>query len=535
MKKIIIIFMSLSFVFALSACGGTTDTKPTINGASEVNITVDSTFDPLSGVTAEDEEDGNITKSITTSGTVDTATIGVYTVTYTVTDSDGNELKVSRTVNVVGADGCPVHNDLIDGVCVKRDPETITIMHGAVYEIDPFHESYSGTKQLERQQLQEAVEAKYNVVVEYKNYDSSAAWGPIRVQAINQATVTGAPLSDIYWITSDWIQELVVGNSLASVSKYMTGDDAIGANIPSAYGDIGEYQGEIYGFESYRPTVNGGLYYNADLVDSLGVDNPTELYLDGDWNWSTFETWATSVQTALDAQPDEMYALGGMLSYYAEHMTPLNGGSLINKSTGRVAFAQKPALDTYSFMTNLWSKGLFEPNGSYDSGSPEWQGGKVAMHPGDLWFVNSDARWGGLSFEIGYVPYPVADDFTGEYAQPITGVAVMALASGMDAEREELVFTVWNELQLWETDAEADFSFELQLMTKFDDPSYVEAYMEIYDKVYLDIVHAIGIGAYSESGWTRNINIAIKDGTSRTAVDEIRPTYENALADYLGE
>lgn len=158
------------------------------------------------------------------------------------------------------------------------------------------------------------------------------------------------------------------------------------------------------------------------------------------------------------------------------------------------------------------------------------------MHPGDLWFVTSDARWGGLTFDIGYVPYPVADDFDVEdYSQPISGVALMTLASGMTSEREELVFTVWNELQLFDDDATAALKFRLALVTKFDSINSVDAYMEVYDKVYLDVVNAIGISAYSENGWTRNIITAIKDGTSRTVVDQIRPTYERALEDYLGE
>lgn len=533
MKKVLILFVSLSLVFSMSACGKDTDTAPTISGADEVNVTINTSFNPLNGVTASDVEDGDITKDISVSGTVDTTKVGIYTVTYTVKDADGNDKQVVRTVNVVGLDGCPIYHDMVSGTCVKRDPETVTIMHGAVYEIDPFHESFSGTEQLARQELQREVEAKYNVIVKYKNYPSSAAWGPLRIQAINQANVAGEPLSDIYWVTSNWIQELVKGDSIASVSEYMA---SAGQNIPDAYNDIGEYQGSVYGFESYRPTVAGGLYYNADLVADLGVENPTDLYLEGKWNWSKFETWSTSVQTALDSQPDDMYALGGMLSYYAEHMMPLNGGSLINKATGQVAFGKVPALETYTFMTNLWEKGLFEPNASYDAGSPEWQGGKVVMHPGDLWFVTSDARWGGLTFDIGYVPYPVADDFDVEdYSQPISGVALMTLASGMTSEREELVFTVWNELQLFDDDATAALKFRLALVTKFDSINSVDAYMEVYDKVYLDVVNAIGISAYSENGWTRNIITAIKDGTSRTVVDQIRPTYERALEDYLGE
>lgn len=555
MKKLMMLLSGFILVFALAACGGGTEdpgitcdpgytlvgeecvedavdsNAPVISGALDVEITIGDAFDPLTGVTATDSEDGDLTSSITVSGTVDNNSIGIYTLVYTVTDSDSDQDQVTRTVTVTGLDGCAVFYELVNGTCSKIPPTEVVIMHGAVYEIDPFHEDYSGTEQLERQEQQTAVEAQYNVYITYKNYPSSAAWGPNRVSSIIQASVAGEPMSDIYWVTSDWIQELVAGNALADISQYL---NTTGSNIPDAYHDIGEYQDGIYGFESYSPTIDGGLYYNADLISSLGVANPTDLYLAGNWNWTTFEQWTTQVQTALDGQVDEMYALGGMLSYYAEAMTTLNGGSLINKQTGRISFAQAPAYETYDFLNTLYSKGLFEQSPQYDAGSPLWQSGKVAMHPGSLWFVTSDARWGGLTFELGFVPYPVGDSYTDEYVSPISGVAVMTVASGMDAEKEALVFEVWNELQLWKTKEESDLAFELTLLTKFDQQKYVDAYLDVYDKVYLDIVNAIGISAYSESGWARNINIAIKDGSSRTAMSEIKPVYQTHLDDYLG-
>ena len=434
-------------------------------------------------------------------------------------------------MTVLSVDGCPPYYEKVGDECVKLPAEEIVIMHGAVYEIDPFSEDYSGTEQQERQEIQRAVEEKYNVEVVYKNYPASASWGPSRVSAIIQASVVEEPLSDIYWVTSNWIQELVNGNSIVDISQYL---NTSGANIPEQYSDIGEYQGGVYGFESYTPSVDGGLFYNADLVSDLGVENPTDIYLAGNWNWTKFEQWTTQVQTALNGQPDDMYALGGMLSYYAKFMITLNGGSLINKQTGRVSFAQQPALETYSYLTNLWTKGLFEPAGQFDAGSALWMSGKVVMHPGSLWFVSASNRWGGIPFELGFVPYPVADDFEGEYITPISGLALYTVASGMTPEREALVFTVWNELQLWKTEAERIEDFELTLLTKFDKQNYVDAYLSIYDNVYLDIIDAIGISAYSENGWVRNINTAIKNGTSRTAVDTIKPIYETALDDYLG-
>jgi len=75
--------------------------KPVISGATDKNVTVGDSFDAKAGVTATDAEDGSITSQIAVSGTVDTKKVGKYTLTYTVTDSDGNKVSVSRVINVV--------------------------------------------------------------------------------------------------------------------------------------------------------------------------------------------------------------------------------------------------------------------------------------------------------------------------------------------------------------------------------------------------------------------------------------------------
>ncbi len=76
------------------------DQVPVIN-ASNFKILINSTFDPLSGVSASDKEDGTISVSVTTN-TVDTTAIGTYKVVYTTTDSFGHV--VTKEVEVVVGD-----------------------------------------------------------------------------------------------------------------------------------------------------------------------------------------------------------------------------------------------------------------------------------------------------------------------------------------------------------------------------------------------------------------------------------------------
>jgi hypothetical protein len=79
-------------------------TAPVVSlaGSAAMQLTVGDTFtDP--GATATDDTDGTITSSVVVSGAVDTATEGLYTLTYTATDAAGNTGSVSRVVTVVAA------------------------------------------------------------------------------------------------------------------------------------------------------------------------------------------------------------------------------------------------------------------------------------------------------------------------------------------------------------------------------------------------------------------------------------------------
>ena len=76
----------------------TTSPIITLIGEDPITIEVGSTFtDP--GATATDNYDDNVT--VTSDGSVDTDTLGSYTITYTATDSSGNTSTTTRVVNVV--------------------------------------------------------------------------------------------------------------------------------------------------------------------------------------------------------------------------------------------------------------------------------------------------------------------------------------------------------------------------------------------------------------------------------------------------
>jgi hypothetical protein len=96
----------------------------TLLGDATVDIEVGTTYTDA-GATAIDNHDGDIASNIVTVSTVDTAVLGVYSVTYNVSDAAGNAaIEVTRTVNVV---------DTTVPVIALLGDATVTIETGTTY------------------------------------------------------------------------------------------------------------------------------------------------------------------------------------------------------------------------------------------------------------------------------------------------------------------------------------------------------------------------------------------------------------------
>lgn len=86
---------------------------PVISGADDVAVEFGASFDPMAGVKAVDDVDGDVTGAVKVSGdTVDASKPGAYTLVYTVSDAAGNEASVTRVATVKEKSGeTPVEPD----------------------------------------------------------------------------------------------------------------------------------------------------------------------------------------------------------------------------------------------------------------------------------------------------------------------------------------------------------------------------------------------------------------------------------------
>ena len=72
----------------------------TLKGSKNIELNIGEEYKEP-GFSAFDEEDGNITNSVNVEGLVDTNKEGNYTLTYSVTDSDGSKVSATRNIKVI--------------------------------------------------------------------------------------------------------------------------------------------------------------------------------------------------------------------------------------------------------------------------------------------------------------------------------------------------------------------------------------------------------------------------------------------------
>lgn len=101
MKKTLILFAIFVSSITLYACGNTDAVDPVITGVEDLSIVAGDVFEPLLGVSATDNVDGDITDKIIFSGSFNANVVGTYLLTYRVKDSSNNETIRSRTLTVI--------------------------------------------------------------------------------------------------------------------------------------------------------------------------------------------------------------------------------------------------------------------------------------------------------------------------------------------------------------------------------------------------------------------------------------------------
>ena len=315
---------------------------------------------------------------------------------------------------------------------------TITIAQSdtAIYEIDPFHDDYVLNDKEARQAAFEWVMDAYNVEIEIVAYPQEYVWGPPRWEYLINQAASNISDYDFIIIPDDRVGMLVEGNVLIDISQWYAayGD----GYMDPVYRQSGSYKGGLYSITEGTAGIYNVLYYNINLVESLGLEEPAAIFNRNEWTYSEFLAYAEEAQTVLGAG---QYALTGNPAYYWIGMLNAGGIAAAEPATLTLNIDHEYAVAAAETIKSIYTAGAFDPGFNVDQHTVSWNEGNSLFTSGDLWFVNNDTRWpadlwgeGDLT-RYGYVPWPRPDEIANKDDQGIAagGTATYAMPIGRDS------------------------------------------------------------------------------------------------------
>lgn len=335
---------------------------------------------------------------------------------------------------------------------------------------DPFSSSYTGLFQKEKQELITAVEQKYNIDVVYKTYPSSASWGGARERYIIENNIAGTPTAHIYQMPSNSIGTLATQNAICELSSFI---EKFGNELmwESAL-EYGSVMGGLYSYSDLYPMSTEGIFYNTGLLAKyLGKDRatePTDLWLEGKWNWAAFESICKELDQLI---AEDEFVLGGMGYNWAYQMLGANGVHIVDNNL-QVGVASQNSIDTLVYMNELFNSVAWdhESVSLSNATSTEMIKGKVAFHNGQTYWINN--KWTDNQNEpidFGFVPYPFgpnasnADGSMNEdnyWINDVYGQQQYVISAAYSKElldpsywgiklHDEIIFQIWSEMQYY--------------------------------------------------------------------------------------
>lgn len=410
---------------------------------------------------------------------------------------------------------------------------------------DPFSDEFEGLFQRERQENQRRVEEKYNIKVVYKSFYPNPSWGVERDNFIINYEITGQPQAHVYNIPTSSIPILAMNEVIAPVGKYY---EKYAHELFEYKKPFVKFKDNYYGYDDIFPNTNFGLYYNQDLLEELGYpkDYPTQLWLQGEWTWSTFESFVKELNNKLDEREGE-YPMGRRADDWAYGSVPANGGFFVNNSF-EIGVNSKETLEALEKLASLYaSPGMWSSTVDFSYATEEnFKKGKIAFNPGESWHTFDISRLGGKEFaNLGFVPFPKGDQVVNGNAEYRTLVSIWGpetyvfTASFENTPEEykhmifstEIIFKIFTELRYFGSVEDTYIDLSIHFLKYYADEASVDAHMSVIDKAYNDYFMGFGEDSFGWGAHHYNVQIsnAIKQNNVRQQMTILEQNIRNAI------
>ena len=232
--------------------------------------------------------------------------------------------------------------------------------------------------------------------------------------------VLGGEGIDFFQRDESSLPKCIVSGMFEPIDEYIDIDSPLYDDVRAAM-DIYSFKGKHYAFVN-GVTADAAVIYSAKTIEENGLDDPWELYQDGEWNWDTF---SGMLEEFCDAD-NELYGLDG---WWSERPLYLSAGvPAISSVDGKMSVNLKdPTLEkAQNWLYSLYQKGLVMDKSLFDwSTKVQFMGeGKELFFICGTWTLMADPEtWecGIAPEDARWVPIPCPADADEIFAPAVAG------------------------------------------------------------------------------------------------------------------
>lgn len=336
--------------------------------------------------------------------------------------------------------------------------ETRTIKIGTWYDhyYDSTHSDIHDDPSVADEELAQAhfdivkeVEEKYNVKIEFVNLTFSGIQ-----ESINTSILAGQPDCDIYEVDLSFGIGTALNGYATNLEEILAADnDLFNDQMVFSQVDIGLDEG-VYLFQSNSAEMllanTYMLAFNKQMLDEAGLEDPNELYANGEWTWDKWREYLLALTQDTDGDGvTDVYGYGSRWDFLVYNLLMSNGTAI---AAGQNESLSAPEVtEVLDFIYNMYNVDhVANPWNSddFDYNQNCYMDGRVAFWIDAAWIssANEDAN---LEFDVVWCPWPIGpsgDESTNKFKNVSSGNAWMIPTGVQDPE---LVYNVFYDWQNW--------------------------------------------------------------------------------------
>lgn len=196
--------------------------------------------------------------------------------------------------------------------------------------------------------------------------------------------------------------------------------------------------GKVYGVTAGEDPYF--IYYNRQIIEDEGADDPFELWKAGNWNWNTFMELSNNL--TVDRNNDGIMDVYGYDGWEGRSFALTNGGADISVIDGKPTYTMD---DPRVVKAIEFSREIARPEGGEDDDPMKrFERGSVVMMGWGSWDLEKYREM--MGDDLGIVPFPAGPDLDKSFkvAPGTVGVQPNCLATGAKSPELAAHYLTWS-------------------------------------------------------------------------------------------